>query len=211
MPDAAAHPRRQQPQADRLRPIFRLGLMAFAALALVALFADIGRLKAGAREAKVASDAAIQDIILAPEGARYEDPGGLFSIVPPAGWSVDRSVETKSYDVVFRGPPGVDISIMATRVKYNTLPELMADIRRTEVTAGIATVPEPFFFAGRPALKRTARIHHSKIFAVDFVDDYVAHHILCAMPPEVFDRYEPVLMDVVNTYRPGGGRPAETR
>ena len=42
-----------------------------------------------------------------------------------------------------------------------------------------------------------------KIFAIDFVEDHVAHHIMCAVSPEYFDRYEPVLMDVLNTYETG--------
>ncbi len=194
-----------------MRPVFRFALLLFGVMVLAALFADLGGLQRKAREQRAAAADGLLDIVLAPGGARYADPGGLFSIVPPSGWKADRSAEARPYSVVLRGPPGVDISIMATRVKYNTLPELMADIRRSEVAAGIGTMPQPFFLHGRPVLKRIATLHHSKVFAVDFVEDHVAHHISCAMPIELFDRYEPVLMEVVGTYRPSGGAPSETR
>jgi len=145
----------------------------------------------------------LQTIVLGMNGPRYKDAEGLFSIVAPAGWTVFRPPDCRPYDVVFRGPSSATLSIMATRVDYNDLPSLVREIDASEEQAGIRTQSEAFFFLGGPAVRRKAGLVSSRVFSVDFVRDYVAHHIICGTPPELFDRYYPVLMDVVESYQLG--------
>ena len=46
-------------------------------------------------------------------------------------------------------------------------------------------------------------LHHARVLAIDFVENRVAHHILFTAPPDLFEKYEPVLLEVLNTYQPG--------
>ncbi len=130
------------------------------------------------------------------------DPRGTFTIEQPAGWTTLTWPESSPYNVSFWSPSGVSIDIMTTRVGFNTLPELMEQIRQTEQVYGVALVPEPAHLMGRPVIKRTCRLNWAQVIAVDFVEDHVRHHLLCRVPVEVFGLYEPVLMKLLDTYRP---------
>ncbi|HOW96308.1 MAG TPA: hypothetical protein P5567_03665 [Kiritimatiellia bacterium] len=186
----------------------KLVLLGLGLLLLVALAADLRRMPK--RKLPGFTDPAdeLQAVVLGLNGPRYADPEGLFSIVAPAGWTAFKPPDSRPYDVVFRGPSGSTISVMATPVEYNDLPSLVREIDRNEEEAGIRTQSEAFFFLGGPAVLRKAGLVTSRVFSVDFVRDRVAHHIICSVPPELFDRYYPVLMDVVETYRPGAPKAA---
>lgn len=183
--------------------VIRIVLLAGGLLLLIVLIVDLRRMPVRKPFGYVDPSAEMQAVLLGLDGPRYEDPEGLFSIVRPAGWTVFKPPESRPYDVVFRGPSGATISIIATRVEYNELPDLVREIERKEKDAGIRTQSEAIFLLGGPAIRRTAGLVASRVFSVDFVRDRVAHHIMCGAPPELFDRYRPVLMDVVDTYRIG--------
>jgi hypothetical protein len=183
--------------------IIAIVLMAGGLLLVAALMADLRTMKQRKPRGYVDPGTELQEIVLGLNGTRYEDASGLFSIVPPAGWMVFKPPDSRPYNVIFRGPSGATMSIMATRVEYNDLPSLMHEIEASEQQAGIRTQTEALFFLGGPAVRRTAGLLASRVFSVDFVRDRVAHHIICGTPPELFDRYVPVLMDVLGTYRAG--------
>lgn len=143
----------------------------------------------------------LQNILLGLGGPRYVDPSGLFSVVLPAGWQTATPPESGSYNVVLYGPNGADMSIMATPVDYDDLPSLFKDIEQSERQTSIRTDIEAIRFQGRAAAKRTCKLHHVRVLAIDFVENRVAHHILCTTPPELFEQYEPVLMEIINTYQ----------
>ncbi len=141
----------------------------------------------------------LQNLVLNLHGERFEHPKGLFSIVKPVGWRMKVRPESDPYEVVFFGPNATDISIMVTPVDYDTLPELMKDLERSERESGLVLNKEPFFFKGVPAVKRRARLKTTAVLALDFVRDRTAYHIMCGVPPEYFEQYEPVLVDILNT------------
>lgn len=196
---------RAQQEAARAstRSLRLVGLMLLGLVVVVALIADLRALPRRAARGRpdVATD--LQQLALGLDGPRYTDPSGLFSIVPPAGWKILRPPDCGPYNVVFHNQRGADVNIMATRVEYNDLPSLLRDIEKTERECGIATKPEAFFFQGQPAVRRETRLATVKVLAVDFVRDRVAHHLLFSVPVEQYDRYRPVLMEVLNTYRTG--------
>ena len=183
-------------------PWFRIAALGLAAWILVAVILDVRRF---GRRTNGASDHAatdLQAIVLGMNGPRYADPRGLFSIVPPAGWAIRTYPDTGPYDVVFRGPCGADISIIATPVPYNSLAELIRRIDAAERKAGLAMHRDAVFLNGRAAVQRTGGLHDVRLFTIDFVESNVAHHLQCAIPPELYERYYAVLMDVLKTYEP---------
>jgi hypothetical protein len=58
------------------------------------------------------------------------------------------------------------------------------------------------FLNGRAAVQRTGGLHDVRLFTIDLVESNVAHHLQCAIPPELYERYYAVLMDVLKTYEP---------
>ena len=42
----------------------------------------------------------------------------------------------------------------------------------------------------------------SKVLAIDFVKDHIAHQIFCEMPAELAEQYRPTLLKFVETYQP---------
>ena len=182
--------------------LLKLILLAVALLALIALIMDVSSLQRRRPKATPSVAADLQGILLGLGGERYSDPSGLFSIVPPAGWRIVRRPDADPYNVVFWGPNGADMSIMATPVNYDDLPSLFKDIEKSERMTSIRTDFEAIKIQGRPAVRRTCKLHHLRVLAIDFVENRVAYHILCTTPPELFEKYEPVLMEIVNTCAP---------
>ena len=190
---------------SRLGSHFNLLLGIFGLLAVIAFMADLFVAGRGGKNSSgylvdVPTD--LQNLVLGLTGPRYVDRSGLFTIVPPAGWNRTTAPDCNPYNVVFSSMCGPDISIMASRVSYNDLPTLFKEIEGSEKEYGIRTQVETIRFLGRPAVLRTCDALNSKIFSIDFVDNYVAHHILCGVPPPYYDKYRPVLMSVLETYEP---------
>lgn len=184
------------------RPLLlKLVLLTLVLLVIVAIVVDIGKMRRRLPEVIPDVPAELQSILLGLGGPRYIDPSGLFSVVPPAGWRTATPPDSGSYNVVFYGPNGADMSIMATPVDYNDLPSLFKDIEESERQTSIRTDFGAIRFQGRSAVKRTCKLHHVRLMAIDFVENRVAHHILCTTPPDLFEKYEPVLMEVINTYQ----------
>ena len=42
--------------------------------------------------------------------------------------------------------------------------------------------------------------------AIDFLEDHVAHHIMCRIPLSAFEEYLPFLMDWLASYQPADSR-----
>lgn len=178
--------------------LFKPAVLILAVLVIVAVVVDMSTMRRGLPKTIPTE---LQNILLGLGGPRYVDPTGLFSVVPPAGWQIATHSENDSYNVVFYGPNGADMSIMATPVDYDDLPSLFKEIEKSERQTSIRTYFEAFRFQGRSAVRRTCKLHHVRILAIDFVENHVAHHILFTTPPELFEKYEPVLMEVLNTYQ----------
>jgi hypothetical protein len=197
---------------EKNRVPLKVIFLVLGVLVVIALMADLAWMSKPARPVLYDVPTDLQNLVLNLHGERYVHPDGRFSIVKPAGWRMKVRPESHPYDVVFYGPNATDISIMATPVKYNTLPELMKDLEQSERESGLAMNKDPFFFKGAPAVKRLARLRTTSVLALDFVRNNVAYHVICGVPPEYFEQYEPVLMDVLNTWEfgdPSTGRPEE--
>jgi len=184
--------------------LLKLVVLVFGLLVIVAVVADQRKMRTRLPVSIPSLAAELQDILLGLGGPRYADPAGLFSVVVPAGWRTVTPPDSGSYNVVFYGPNGADMSIMATRVDYDDLPSLFKDIEKSEKQTSIRTDFEAYRFQGRSAVRRTCKLHHARVLAIDFVENRVAHHILFTAPPDLFEKYEPVLLEVLNTYQPGG-------
>lgn len=194
--------------ADRTKPanhslFLRLAVLAFVLLVIVAIAADMRKMRTRLPKVIPSVPAELQNILLGLGGPRYTDPSGLFSVVVPAGWQTVTPPDSGSYNVVFSGPNGADMSIMATRVDYDDLPSLFKDIEESERQTRIRTAFEAIRFQGRAAVKRTAKLHHVRVLAIDFVENRVAYHILCTTTPDLYEKYEPVLTEVIHTIQTG--------
>ena len=199
-----SHPTRTEKRPNSRATVVKSVLLGLGLMIVAAAIYDFARV-AEKRKAEnvfdVKSD--IQNVVLNMDVARYRHPDGLFSVSAPAGWTVTTRPDSAPYDVVFFGPNQTDMSIMATPVEYNTLPELEREVTESERKANIAPSRESFFYKGTPAMKRKAKLGHTTVMAIDFVRSNVAHHIMFGTPPEYFDQYEPIFMDLFDTYEPG--------
>ncbi|MBN1268386.1 MAG: hypothetical protein JXB04_02270 [Kiritimatiellae bacterium] len=193
----------------RWKPLLQVLLLLLGVLVIVGIIVDARALSAKREAAGQGVDVAtdIQTIILGLNGERIQGPGGLFSIVPPAGWRITRRPQSEPYDVRFIGPNGVDIGIMARRVDYSDFNTLVRNLEQIERDTGMNTHIQPIMLGDRPAARRESSLHRVKVLAIDLVDQGVEHHIMCRIPHRLFEKYEPVLMDVLNTYRPAGRVP----
>ena len=207
-----------RPPPDRRPPPahlwLQLGLPLLGGLFVLALIADLALVGRRAGPGVLFPDvpAEIQGLRTGLNGPRYTAPNGLFSIVAPRGWTIRSGDDSAPYDVTFRSPNGISINLMATPVPYDDLPALYADIDRREREFGIHADIETIYFQKKPAARRVVKLLKSKVIAIDFMADRVAHHLLCEIPTDYFDRYQPVLMDLLQTYRtfpprkPAGGK-----
>ena len=185
----------------------RIALLICAALALAALVADLryfGR-RAAARAPAVAGPrpGAAADILAGLDDPRYQDPGGLFSLVPPRHWVRVRPEPGSGFQTVFKGPHNMDMAIMVAVSNNATFDSLVADLRRIERQLSANMPMEITFIGPHRAIKRSAQLFKNKVLLIDFLTGNLAHHIQFSIPPELFDEYEPVFVQLLQTYEPG--------
>jgi hypothetical protein len=184
-------------------PWWRLPALAFGLLIVVALCLDLQRFARQQPQGRsVVAD--LQQIVLGESGGVYAHSNGWFTVHCPAGWRMRVGAQSAPYQVVMYGPAATDISIMVNPVSYDRLPALMRDIERSEEMAGLNVPKEPVFFKGNPAVRRVARLKTQTLLAIDFVKDGLAHHIMCGLPPEHFEKYQAAMFDwLIQHYEPG--------
>jgi len=178
-------------------------LLVCGVLAIVAFIVDMSQVKLPNPIAPPSANEELQAVLLGLGGPQYVDSNGLFSVVAPAGWRIVRPPESDFYNVMFKSPNGADMSIMATPVQYDDLPSLFKDISAHERESGIRTELATIRLKDRQAIRRTCKLFNSRVLAVDFVANRVSHHILCTAPTTLYDKYEPVFMEIINTFEPG--------
>jgi hypothetical protein len=198
-----AEARRQETFKNR----FRWLVWGFAALLVVALMADLRhvsrRLGDFQRTGPASRKGDAADIAGGLDGARYVDPAGRFSLVPPRNWSrVKRPVDS-FFDVMFQGPHGMDMGIQVVATNGLTFDKLVENLRRVERSLA-ADLPMEFAYVGpHRAVKRSARLFKSRVLLLDFVTGDLAHHVQFSVPPALYDEYEPVFLRLIQTYEPG--------
>ena len=194
--------RYEKKRAAARPPYLTIGLLIFGLLVVIALVADTVHISKLRPQRDDGIKQRLQDIVLGLNHPPFVDKWKLFSIVAPATWKTVPYPDCHPYNVSFFEIGGADLNIMATRVKYNDFATLLNIIKDTERQMNVDTHIETTNFLGHAAVRRTCRMRNSTVVSFDFVENYVAHHILCGMPPKHFEEYLPVMMDVMNTYKP---------
>ena len=201
---------------DRRRSFFRIGGLVFAVLCLIALAADLRRVSSDA----AAGDASLWNRFrrasgirtrgLAPEIAanfgkapRYTSPDGHFSVEPPYGWRPRAKAGLGIFDAAFDGPLGMDFCIQTTYSPGATEGRLWRRLQRIEREMQANSRMAFSYIGPRRVILREARLYRNKVLFIDFVTGDLMHHIQFAAPPEVFDEYKPLFLEVMESYEPG--------
>ena len=203
-----AEQRRLETRKSRLRAI----LCVLALLLLAALVADLRgisrRLGEFRRTGPAARKGDAADIAGGLGGARYADPAGRFSLVPPRHWVRVAKPVNSFFSVVFQGPYGMDMSIQAVATNGVTFDKLVENLRRVERSLAADTHMDFAYVGPHRAVKRSAQLFKTKLLMLDFVTGDLAHHVQFSVPPALYDEYEPVFLRLMQTYEPGRIVPA---
>jgi len=199
--------RAESVRQETRRTRFRWMIWGFALILLIALIVDLRhistRLHTFQRTGKVARPGDAADIAGGLDGARYTDPSGLFSLVPPRHWVRLKQPPNSFFNAVFRGPYGMDMSIQVVVTNGLTFEGLIDRLRRVE-RAMSATTHMDFAYVGpNRAVKRSVQLYQSHLLILDFVAGDLAHHIQFSVPTALYDEYEPVFLRLMQTYRSG--------
>lgn len=197
--------------ADKARRVrgpsrWRIVLLVFAGVALVALMADLRNFarRAAARPGSVARarPGHAADVLAGLDDPRYEDPRGYFSLVPPRHWIRPAAPPAGFYDVVFQGPYGMDLAIqvVATNQTFN---QLVDKLRQVERNLAADTHMDFAYVGPHRAVKRSVQLFRSRVLMLDFLTGDLAHHVQFSTPSELYDEYEPVFLRLMETYAPG--------
>lgn len=197
----------QQHQQETRKNLFRGILLLFALLLLVALVTDMRnisrRLGTFQRTGNISRPGDAVDIAGGLDGARYADPSGHFSLVPPRHWVRVKTPATPFFNVVFQGPYGMDMSIQVVATNGVTFDKLVENVRRVERSLAADTHMDFAYVGPYRAVKRSVQLFKSKVLMLDFVTGDLAHHVQFSLPPTLFDEYEPVFLRLMQTYEPG--------
>lgn len=205
---AAAEKRRQASVRNR----FHWVIWALAAVLVLALLADlrnISRRLEGRRAGLAAprqGDTA--DIAAGLDDPRYTDPAGRFSVVPPRNWVKLDQPPAGFYNVVFQGPYQMDLSIQVVATNGLTFEQLVRNLRQIERRLSADTHMDFAYVGPHRAVKRSVQLFRSRVLMLDFITGDLAHHVQFSVPPELYDRYEPVFLRLMQTYAPGRILPA---
>ncbi|NLB65979.1 MAG: hypothetical protein GX803_05880 [Lentisphaerae bacterium] len=199
--------RAEHQRLDARKTVMRLILFFGGFLVLVALIVDIrhysGRFHRFQRTGTESRKGDAADILAGLDDPRYQDPGGLFSLVPPRHWVRVRPEPGSGFQTVFKGPHNMDMAIMVAVSNNATFDSLVADLRRIERQLSANMPMEITFIGPHRAIKRSAQLFKNKVLLIDFLTGNLAHHIQFSIPPELFDEYEPVFVQLLQTYEPG--------
>ena len=208
---AEAHQRRrrdaEKARQETVKNRIRWGVWALAVVLLVALMMDLRhlarRLGGSARGTPGPRKGDAADIAGGLDGPRYEDPSGFFSLVPPRHWVKAENPATGFFNVVFRGPYGMDMSIQATPAPGRTFEQLIGILRRRERQLAADTHMDFAYVGPYRAVKRSAQLFSNRVLMLDFMTGDLAHHVQFGVPPQLYDEYEPVFLRLMQTYEPG--------
>ena len=183
----------------------RVGLLVLAAVAIGAMIFDL--YKIGVDWAgRTDLDTEMKSLASPVSMERLADPNGRFTLAVPAGWRAATGPQSAPYSILLTSPNGVTIGAMATPVEYDDLADLFEDIRNRQEESSLAIAPETFRLNDRPAIRRIATLRTGKAVAIDFIEDHIAHHIMCRIPLSAFEEYLPSFMEWLASYQPAGSR-----
>ena len=207
---AARRQRREQEEKARRSTVqnrFRVVLLVFAALLLVALVADLRhvsrRIGARVRGQDVLRPGDAADLAAGMDGPRYVDPAGLFSFVPPRNWVKAANPANGFYNAVFQGPYGMDLSIQVVATPGETFADLIEKLRKIERNLSADTHMDFAYVGPHRAAKRSVQLFRNRVLLLDFLTGDLSHHVQFSAPPELYDQYEPLILRLMQTYEPG--------
>ena len=180
-------------------------LLIFGVLFVAAIVADLVTLNRGGSFAQPLPSVPAELPQLEHDiaaGRRVTAAHGLFSLVLPGGWTVRTGEEVAPYDLTLVSPNRVSVSLSAARVPYDDLPTLFKALSRRERDYNVHTELQTYYLHGIPAARRELELMKTKVLAIDFVKDHVAHQIFCEMPGELAAQYRPTLLKLIDTYQP---------
>lgn len=202
----------EKARQETLKNRFRWVVWVFAALLLLALMADLRhlsrRLGDRQRPAFPPRKGDVADIAAGLDGPRYADPSGRFSLVPPRNWVKLDQPPAGFYNVVFQGPYQMDLSIQVVATNGLTFEQLVRNLRQIERRLSADTHMDFAYVGPHRAVKRSVQLFRSRVLMLDFITGDLAHHVQFSVPPELYDRYEPVFLRLMQTYAPGRILPA---
>lgn len=195
--------------ARRRRNVRTLILLGIAAVALVALAADLRGLnhriarfqKTGGNH--VQGDAADIAAGLGEEARRFDDPKGLFHVIPPRHWKKVDKTEKNFFGAYWRGPYGLDMGVQVTVTNGVTFDVLVDRLRKIERGMAAQTHIQMAYVGGHRAVKRTVQLYQTKLLIFDFMTGDLMHHVQFGIPTAMFDDYEETLTRVMDGYQPG--------
>ena len=200
--------RRQEARRNR----FRWAVWCFGLLLAVALVADLrnisSRMGTFRRTGTERRNGDATDIVGGLGGPRYEDPGGLFSLVAPRNWGRTEKPAGTFFNVVFHGPFGMDMGIQAVVTNGMTFERMVENLRAIERNMAADTHMDFAYVGPNRAIKRSVQLYKNRILMLDFLTGDLAHHVQIGIPTELYDEYEPVFLRLMQTYEPGRILPA---
>ena len=181
-------------------------LLLLALLLLTGLLVDIlkisRRMDDFQRAGMITPKGDAADIAGGLNGARYVDPSGLFSLVPPRNWLREDDINS-FFNVIFQGPYGMDMRILVVATNGLTFDQLIEDLKRVERNLDADTHMDFAYVGPYRAVKRSVQLFKTKVLILDFVTGDLEHHVQFSVPPKLYDEYEPVFLRLMQTYEPG--------
>ena len=211
---ATLRERAEQQRSEVRRTRVRWVIWIVASLLLIALVADLRNISRHLTEFQstgvVSRDGDATDLAGGLEGARYVDPSGMFSLVPPRHWVRVAKPVNSFFNVVFQGPYGMDMSIQVVATNGVTFDKLVDTLRQVERSLAADTHIDFAYVGPYRAVKRSAQLFKTKLLMLDFVTGDLSHHVQFSVPPTLYDEYEPVFLRLMQTYEPGQIMPAQS-
>ena len=191
------------PEGVWRNPVFRIAILGFALLAVLALAADlISRFRSGPLAGPLHVPATPEALVLGIRDRVYTDPAGRFRLTVPAVWRVQTPPGGAAYDVIFRGPMDLECAVRVTPVSHQRFDRLLADIYAIEEQWGVNMNIQAQTVDDRPIVERRVRLIEQQVLALDFLHGAMAHHIQFGAPRDDFDRFEPLFRDIFESYTP---------
>ncbi len=207
---AARRLRRQQEEKTRRSAFqnrFRWILLVFAALLLAALLADLKNIARGLgsrnRGGQTSHRGDAADIAAGMDDPRYVDPSGLFSLVPPRNWVKLGDSANPFYNATFQGPYGMDLCIQVVKTNGPTFEGLIDKLKQVERNLSADTHMDVVYVGPHRAVKRSVQLFRNRVLLLDFLTGDLAHHVQFSAPTDLYERYEPLFLRLMETYEAG--------
>lgn len=134
---------------------------------------------------------------------RYVDPNNYFTIVPPAGWEIQKYPKEQRGKVAFlAATKQVELRILAAAVDFDTIDGLISGSKAIEERIGKSTNIKKVTFNGRPAITRSFVFNGAKLLLYDFLVGNIHYNIQFGARPSDFPKFHSLAIKSMATYEP---------